>query len=228
MNRKQSVERGSARGAQQSWTRTSPAPLGGARIDGRALRASRTREAIADAMVAMVREGNLRPTGEQIATRAGVSLRAFRSHFKSQESLIRATNEEYLRVMAENAEHTAAPSADPVHALVEERARGLEATETMRQAAALAGSSKAVAEIAQRVRKARRRQCETTFAGALAAVEGEEQATLVAALDVMLSAAVWDELRRGMRLSRRSAGHVVEHVLRMLTAPPPARRAPRE
>jgi len=123
-------------------------------------------------------------------------------------------------VMAEGVEQQkAAPRKDPVHALVEERARGLEATETMRQAASLAGPSKAVAEIAQRVRKFRRRQCETAFEDALAEREGDERATLLAALDVTLSAAVWDELRRGMRLSRRSAAHVVEHVLRALAAP---------
>src|SRR5688572_12211442 len=63
------------------------------RIDGRAARAARTRSAIVDAHLALIEEGDLRPTGERIADRAGVSLRALWANFGDMEALFRASGE---------------------------------------------------------------------------------------------------------------------------------------
>ena len=46
------------------------------RVDGRSARALRTREAIVDACVSLVEEGELRPTAPRVAERAGVSVRS--------------------------------------------------------------------------------------------------------------------------------------------------------
>ena len=45
------------------------------RVDGRTARSERTRTAIVDAHLQLIREGDLRPTAEKIAKQAGVSLR---------------------------------------------------------------------------------------------------------------------------------------------------------
>lgn len=67
-----------------------------ARVDGRTARAERTRRAIVDAHLELLNEGDLRPTGERIADRAGVSLRALWTNFKDMERLFAATGERLM------------------------------------------------------------------------------------------------------------------------------------
>lgn len=64
--------------------------------DGRVARGERTREAIIDAHSALLREGDLRPTGKAVAVRAGVSLRTLWLNFKDIESLLEATGRYWL------------------------------------------------------------------------------------------------------------------------------------
>lgn len=64
-----------------------------ARVDGRAARAERTRAAIVEAHLALIDEGDLKPTGERIAERAGVSLRTLWTNFKDMETLYAATGQ---------------------------------------------------------------------------------------------------------------------------------------
>ncbi|MFK3979499.1 TetR/AcrR family transcriptional regulator [Micromonospora sp. NPDC050397] len=68
-----------------------------ARVDGRTARAERTRAAIVEAHLALISEGDLRPTGERIAERAGVSLRTLWTNFKDMETLFEASGERLLQ-----------------------------------------------------------------------------------------------------------------------------------
>ncbi|MEN3356626.1 MAG: TetR/AcrR family transcriptional regulator, regulator of autoinduction and epiphytic fitness [Mycobacteriales bacterium] len=63
-----------------------------ARVDGRSLRAERTRRAVVDALHALLAEGHLKVSGRQVAERAGVSLRALWSNFGDLEGLYAASN----------------------------------------------------------------------------------------------------------------------------------------
>jgi TetR/AcrR family transcriptional regulator of autoinduction and epiphytic fitness len=63
------------------------------RIDGRSARSERTRRAIVAAHLGLIDEGDLKPTGERIAERAGVSLRTLWTNFKDMETLFAATGE---------------------------------------------------------------------------------------------------------------------------------------
>src|SRR4051794_18549457 len=65
-------------------------------VDGRRERARRSREAVVDAILALLREGTLRPGVAQIAARADVSERTVFRHFQDLEQLF-----------AEAAEHQA-------------------------------------------------------------------------------------------------------------------------
>ncbi|HKJ25483.1 MAG TPA: TetR/AcrR family transcriptional regulator [Myxococcota bacterium] len=67
-------------------------------IDGRTLRAERSREAIVAAIVALVGEGTPVPTAQQVADRAGVGIRTVFRHFSDMESLFAEVSE---RVRAE-------------------------------------------------------------------------------------------------------------------------------
>jgi TetR/AcrR family transcriptional regulator of autoinduction and epiphytic fitness len=55
--------------------------------DGRAARALRTHQAVADALLDLIDEGDLQPTSKSIAERAGVSARTIFQHFEDLESL---------------------------------------------------------------------------------------------------------------------------------------------
>ncbi|MCB0976406.1 MAG: TetR/AcrR family transcriptional regulator [Acidimicrobiales bacterium] len=59
-------------------------------VDGRTARAVRTRDALVEATMALVEEGDLRPTAPRIAERAGVSVRSVFQHFDDLETLFSA------------------------------------------------------------------------------------------------------------------------------------------
>ena len=80
------------------------------RIDGRTARATRTRSAIVDAHLALISEGDLKPTGERIAERAGVSLRALWANFKDMEALFAASGERLLQAAGRRAPARSRPT----------------------------------------------------------------------------------------------------------------------
>jgi AcrR family transcriptional regulator len=105
-----------------------PDPEAGPRVDGRTARAERTRKAIVDAHVTLLLAGDLRPTAERIADRAGVSLRALWGHFADMETLFAASG---ARVLAmQDAAYRPVDVSLPRHRRIEEycaqRARLLE------------------------------------------------------------------------------------------------------
>ncbi|TXS90235.1 TetR/AcrR family transcriptional regulator [Parahaliea maris] len=56
-------------------------------VDGRRLRSERSRKAIIDAALALMEEGVLVPTAQQISERAGVGIRSFFRRFEDMEAL---------------------------------------------------------------------------------------------------------------------------------------------
>src|SRR3954451_5575525 len=91
------------------------------RVDGRTARATRTRGAIVDAHLALISEGDLKPTGERIADRAGVSLRALWANFKDMEALFAASGERLLA--RQLAEHRPISPTLPLTARIDEFCR---------------------------------------------------------------------------------------------------------
>ena len=63
------------------------------KVDGRSLRSERSRQMIADALYELVGEGVLLPTGEQVALRAGLSLRTVFRLFDDRDGLFRSMDE---------------------------------------------------------------------------------------------------------------------------------------
>src|SRR5438477_2779518 len=64
--------------------------------DGRLLRSERARAAVVDALLALIEEGNLKPTAPQIAERAGVSLRLVFHHFRDLDDLFITAAERHI------------------------------------------------------------------------------------------------------------------------------------
>ena len=71
-----------------------------AKVDGRVLRSERSRQAIIDAMLVLVNEGNLVPTAQQVSERANVGIRSVFRHFSDMESLF-VTTDSQLRTAYE-------------------------------------------------------------------------------------------------------------------------------
>ena len=74
--------------------------------DGRTVRAERTRQALVDALLALLYEGEVQPTAERISARAGVSERSLFQHFADREALYQAVAvQQYERIV---------PTLDPI------------------------------------------------------------------------------------------------------------------
>src|SRR3954447_3199911 len=65
-------------------------PDGDVTVDGRDARSERSRQAMVDALLDLLREGNVRPSSSQIAERAGVTQRTLFNQFGDMDSLISA------------------------------------------------------------------------------------------------------------------------------------------
>src|SRR5436190_20508805 len=76
-------------------------PMSTARaVDGRTARAQRTREAVVDALLQLINEGDLRPTAPRIAERAKVSVRSVFQHFDDLEGLYAAVGDRLVERLA--------------------------------------------------------------------------------------------------------------------------------
>lgn len=75
--------------------------------DGRKVRGLRNRDAVVDAILILLGEGNLNPTAKEIADRANVSLRSVFRHFEDLDSL-------FLAAIERQAERTAHLYEPPV------------------------------------------------------------------------------------------------------------------
>jgi TetR/AcrR family transcriptional regulator, regulator of autoinduction and epiphytic fitness len=165
-----------------------------ARVDGRHARAIRTREAIVTAVLELVTERGVAPTGLQIAERAGVALRSIGQHFTSREELLLAAAEVHMRAVAAVAKPVdpALPLAARIIAFASSRARDLEATAAVRRASGrFEATSPAVAEGFAIVGRVRRKVAAKIFA-----TEVKDRPELVDLLDVVAGARAWDAMRR--------------------------------
>src|SRR5438067_2311372 len=108
-------------------------------IDGRTARARRTREAVVDALLELINEGELRPTAPRIAERAGVSLRSVFQHFSDLEALYAVAAERQLVMIAGLVRRLSptGPLDDRLEAFVGQRSRVLEALTSVQRASAL-------------------------------------------------------------------------------------------
>ena len=63
------------------------------RPDGRRLRSDRSRRLIIESMLALIKQGNLVPTAQQVADHANVGIRSVFRHFEDMESIFATANE---------------------------------------------------------------------------------------------------------------------------------------
>jgi AcrR family transcriptional regulator len=196
-------------------------------LDGRAARALRTREAIVDACIAMVEEGDLRPTAPRVAARAQVSVRSVFQHFDDLPSLHSAVGRRIADRMTALVVPVdpALPTAERVVAFAGTRATLLDAITPFRRAAQVHGPfSPQIREAIAQGTDFLRQEVQDTFAPELQAAGAEgspARAELAAALAAAASWGSWDVLRSELGLDTAAATAVVSRTLRALLATGP-------
>ncbi|HEY1273800.1 MAG TPA: TetR/AcrR family transcriptional regulator [Thermoleophilaceae bacterium] len=176
--------------------------------DGRSVRAERTREAVVDALLALLDEGEVRPTAERIAARAGVSERSIFQHFGDREGLLAATaRRQYERIAPTLVRiDTALPFPERLDAFVGQRARLLEITAAVRRGALLIEhESETVASWLASARKAKAAEVDRVFAAELQARPEAERGLMRAALVSASEWTAWESYRAHQGLSPQRA-----------------------
>jgi TetR/AcrR family transcriptional regulator of autoinduction and epiphytic fitness len=194
-------------------TTSSPSP------DGRAARRLRTYEAVVDAMLALIDEGNIRPTSKQVSEKAGVSLRSVFQHFADLEMLYATAADR----QAERLSHLikpvpiGVPFEARVKFFVETRCSVLEAISPVRRAGLLqVPFSEAIASRMKWVRRAARDESDRVFSAELAALPEDEREDTAMALHVATEWYTWETLRTYDNLPVRDAKRVMTRMIRAL------------
>jgi AcrR family transcriptional regulator len=200
-------------------------------VDGRAARAQRTRRAIVDACIAMVEEGDLRPTAPRVAERAGVSVRSVFQHFDDLPTLHAAVTErvvERLTALVASID-PALPLDDRVRAFVANRVELLAAIDPFRRVAQVHGPfAPEIREAAAAGTRFLRRQVEQAFAPELGRLPAAERDRTLLALAAATSWSTWDVLRSELQAGEGEAAAALAHMLRaLLVAADPATPATR-
>ena len=185
-------------------------------VDGRTLRSLRTREAIVDATIGLLEEGDLRPTAPRVAQRAAVSVRSVFQHFDDLETLHASVAERLVDRVAVLLVPVSPdlPLADRLDRFVHQRALLLEAVTPIRRAADVHGPFST--EITARLRDGQaflRDEVVRTFGPELERA-GDHHDDLLDALYATLSWATWEGLRAGIGRDQPTA----ERVMRRLAA----------
>jgi AcrR family transcriptional regulator len=192
-----------------------PAPA--QRVDGRTARSERTRAAIVDAHLRLIREGDLRPTADRIAKLAGVSLRALWSHFADMEALFAASGRRVLEVRdgAHRPISAKLALADRIEAYCRQRARLLEQIAPTAKAAALKEPFSATLQHYHRLHLTRvRDELAVLFAPE---IDGNDQ--LLTALTAVSMSPTWATWRETMNLSVANArAALARTITALLTA----------
>ena len=189
--------------------RSTPSASGA--VDGRHARSERSRQAMVDALLDLLRAGTLRPSSAQIAERAGVTQRTLFNQFGDMDSLISAVasrqTERVLGLLPSAGEGT-------VDARVARYCDGLAVLldETMHVRWAVVTSSTPMAPAAAAVGSARqfmRRRLADAFAFELAPLGDDVATELIDALEIETDPVVWRMRRVQQELTTEQARAVV-------------------
>jgi AcrR family transcriptional regulator len=183
------------------------------RVDGRAERRERNRASVVEALLDLYREGQLAPSAELIARRAGVSPRSLFRYFDDVDALVHeAVGQQQARLAPMLAVRIDPGRSfdDRLDALVALRLDLYDAMGPVaRVARAIASQQPVVAQELRRIRRVLRDQLEAAFAPELAVQRGAARARALAAADVLASWESVDLLRGDQGLSRAEAAAAV-------------------
>lgn len=189
-------------------------------VDGRTARAVRTRDALVDATIALVEEGDLRPTAPRIAEQAGVSVRSVFQHFDDLETLFSAVGARMVERLAELVRpiDQQAPLPRRIAEFVGQRCRVHEAVTPINRAAIIhAPGSDTISRQFQQGHAFGAAHLAEVFAAELDAA-GPRRAALSDALLVVCSWTTWNLLRTLEGRSVEVATDAVRSMVELLLA----------
>jgi AcrR family transcriptional regulator len=188
----------------------------GEKTDGRRLRSAQSREAIVDAILSLLREGQARPGAQQIAERAGVSLRSVFRHFEDLDGLFTVATErqgERVRHLFELAPPSGSLS-QRAEALVAQRCRLYEEIAPTRRAALRQAPFHApLRDGLSAAAGVLRQHLPQVFAAELSRLAATERREVLEALEAASGWAFWETLRAEQRLSVERARRIMARTL---------------
>jgi TetR/AcrR family transcriptional regulator of autoinduction and epiphytic fitness len=197
-------------------------PAGQPIVDGRAARSARTRDAVVHALLALISEGDVRPTAGRIAERAGISLRSVYVHFDDLDDLFNAAaREQRNRIFSLTRTLPATgPFEERLAAFVDQRSRVLEAIAPVARAASVQEPfSPALAATTRAARQLGRSELERVFAIELAGIDTPTRDRALDACDALTCAEGWAFLRVHRGLDHHAAAATLATSLRLLLRP---------
>jgi TetR/AcrR family transcriptional regulator of autoinduction and epiphytic fitness len=187
--------------------------------DGRTVRAERTRQALVEALLGLLDEGQPRPTAAEIAGRAGVSERSVFQHFPDREALLEAVaREQYQRVVPTLVPvDSSLPLAERIEQFVQQRSRLYERIGGVRRAGLLIEhESTSVAGWIDTARQQKAVEVERVFRRELDDTRPDEREPLRSALVMVCSWTAWDSWRTHQKLSVARARAALAAAIRAL------------
>ena len=182
--------------------------------DGRRERSERSREAIVNALLSLIREGQLIPTAEQVATRANVGVRTVFRHFEDMDNLLASIDQrvksEVSKLFVPDAQ--SGPLEERITALADRRSDFFERVAPfVRATALLRWRSDFVQEQHHSLVKILRRDLRRWLPELDTA-----KRDFAEAVEVCVSFECWNRLRTDQRLSAKRVAQTLERMLRSL------------
>ncbi len=185
------------------------------RVDGRHARSERSRQAMVDAVLDLLSEGNLRPSSSQIAERAGVTQRTLFNQFGDMDSLISAVAsrqvQRFFKLIPRAGDGTfeqrVASYCDGLELMLEE-------TMHVRWAVIInPNPAWSGARVVQTAREFMRAQVADAFDPELSTLSDDEQDQVLDALELETDPVVWRLRRMQQELTIDEARAVVERSM---------------
>ena len=193
--------------------------------DGRTARAHRTRQAVADALLSLIEEGQLRPTSKCIAERAGVSERTIFQHFDDLETLFQVAADRIGEGIVRNLGFIPdeGPFEERLSKYLDELLFLHESMTPIRRASRLHEPfSTVIGEALGTWRDNLRRGLDRVFATELSRwPDAASRRDAVEALALVVTWSSWENMRRHSGLSREHARRVMELGIRGILAAAP-------
>ena len=185
--------------------------------DGREARAERTKKAVADALIDLIEDGDLRPTSKAIAERAGVSERTIFQHFADLETLFSTAARRLGERIVRKLEYISAegPFEERIRIYLDELVYLQESMTPVRRASRLHEPFSPVLEHALRSwRDELRRGIDRVFSLELEQRSEEARREIVEALALMATWSSWENMRQHSGMTVERARSVVERGFR--------------
>ena len=191
-----------------------------ASFDGRRARRERGRLAVSEAMIDLVFEGNIPPTADQVAERAGVSIASLFRYFETLDELRRETAEIYFDRHGHLFDVDAIGEGtldERILNLVKSRATLYETTEPMGRLLRVRANEIAEAsDMLHRARVTRADQIRHHFDAELATLSPARADDLVAVLVTLTSFESWDQMCHAHGRSRQQVRRAWTTALRQI------------